>query len=90
MEAPVTDSGHPLSHTWSQTSQEDLIQFSDKWTAEIKICGVATPQQVACQKPGQPLVAVVTNPQPSPSRHSHPSNHDNDQEQAASHPGKPL
>jgi type II secretory pathway pseudopilin PulG len=26
------------SHIWSQTSQEELRQFSDKWTAEIKIC----------------------------------------------------
>ncbi|QNI53300.1 hypothetical protein SynBIOSE41_00764 [Synechococcus sp. BIOS-E4-1] len=26
------------SRIWSQASQEELRQFSDKWSAEIKIC----------------------------------------------------
>ena len=56
----MTVSGHPLSHTWSQTSQEDLIQFSDKWTAEIKICINGQHLTATYQQPSQLLVAVVT------------------------------
>ena len=37
LRAPVEATSLRLSHVCSQTSQEDLIQLSDKWPAEIKI-----------------------------------------------------